>query len=425
MSSEGAKAFIARWAAASASERANSQPFLCELCNMLGVATPEPTRETGYAFEYDVIEHHPDGSTTKGRIDLYKRACFVLESKQFQAAKVAASQLEMAAQEAGVIEKKKSSQPVRGTGAWDDAMIKARGQAERYVRALPPSEPNPPFLVVVDVGHSFEVFADFTQAGKAYLPFPDPRTFRIRLEHLADEKVRERLKLIWTQPTALDPALQSADVTREISAHLAELAKSLEGAGHRPRVVADFLTRCLFCMFAEDVGLLPNQIFTKLATASVAHPESFEANARQLFAGMAKGGDVAFEVIDWFNGGLFDDDATLPLDEAELKIVLKCAALDWSNIEPSIFGTLFERGLDPDKRSQQGAHYTDPDTIMKIVGPVVLEPWQREWEAERAEIAKTVLCGAAAVHGSVAWMAPQHADGLTRVGLDLGESIGR
>jgi hypothetical protein len=109
MSSEGAKAFIARWAAASASERANSQPFLCELCDILGVARPEPTRETGYAFEYEVTEHHPDGSTTKGRIDLYKRACFVLESKQFQEAKAAASQLELAAQEAGVIEKKKSS----------------------------------------------------------------------------------------------------------------------------------------------------------------------------------------------------------------------------------------------------------------------------------------------------------------------------
>jgi len=107
------------------------------------------------------------------------------------------------------------------------------------------------------------------------------------------------------------------------------------------------------------VGLLPNQVFTKLATASVAHPETFEANARQLFGGMAKGGAVAFEVIDCFNGGLFDDDATLPLDEAELKIVLKCAALDWSNIEPSIFGTLFERAPGPRQAFQQGAHYTD------------------------------------------------------------------
>ena len=105
---------------------------------------------------------------------------------------------------------------------------------------------------------------------------------------------------------------------------------------------------------------------------------------------MATGGAVAFEVIDWFNGGLFDDDSTLPLDKSELQLVLKCAELDWSNIEPSIFGTLFERGLDPDKRSQQGAHYTDPDTIMKIVRRVVLEPWEREWESEKAALAKQV-----------------------------------
>ena len=170
MPSEGAKAFIARWAAASPSERANSQPFLCELCHILGVATPEPTRETGYAFEYDVIEHHPDGSTTKGRIDLYKRGCFVLESKQFQPAKAAASQLALAAQEAGVIERTKSSQPVRGSEAWDDAMIRARGQAERHVRALPRSEPNPPFLLVA--GCDFESGAERTGAkptGRRYL----------------------------------------------------------------------------------------------------------------------------------------------------------------------------------------------------------------------------------------------------------------
>src|SRR6185295_8595820 len=181
---------------------------------------------------------------------------FVLESKQFQAAKEKATQLELAAREAG-LEIRESSQPYRGSDAWDDAMIKARGQAERYVRSLPATEPNPPFLLTVDVGHTFEVFADFTQAGKAYLPFPDPRTFRIRLEQLADEAIRERLKLIWTDPASLDPARQSADVTLAVSGHLAELAKSLEADGHKRRVVADFLTRCLFCMFAEDVASCP------------------------------------------------------------------------------------------------------------------------------------------------------------------------
>jgi hypothetical protein len=183
--------FISHWSAASASERANSQPFLLELCDLLDVPRPDPQPDNGYFFEFPVVEQHPDGTTSNGRIDLYRRAHFVLESKQFQEAKAKASQLELAAEEAGVIARKKSSQPVRGTGAWDDAMMKARGQAERYVRAIP--DDNPPFIIVVDVGHSFEIYADFSQAGKAYLPFPDPRTFRIRLADLADDKIRERL----------------------------------------------------------------------------------------------------------------------------------------------------------------------------------------------------------------------------------------
>jgi hypothetical protein len=388
MSSEGAKAFIARWAAASASERANSQPFLCGLCDILGVALPEPTRETGYAFEYEVTEHHPDGSTTKGRIDLYKRGFFVLESKQFQAAKAAASQLELAAQEAGVIEKKKFSQPVRGTEAWDGAMVKARGQAERYVRALPPSEPNPPFLLVVDVGHSFEVFADFTQAGKAYLPFPDPRTFRIRLEHLADEKVRERLKLIWTHPSALDPALQSADVTREISAHLAELAKSLEEAGHKPRVVADSLTRCLFCMFAEDVGLLPERSFTDLLNSLPADGSGFQELVEQLFREMNSGTGKGISIVLrkkllQFNGGLFSDFTVLPVNGLQLGLLKEAAKQNWSHVEPAIFGTLLERALNPGERHKLGAHYTRA-YVERLVLPTVVEPLRAEWESVRA-----------------------------------------
>jgi hypothetical protein len=153
MSKEAANTFISRWSAATPSERANSQLFLSELCDLLGVPHPDASRLGGYAFEFEVTQHHADGSATSGRIDLYKRGCFVLESKQFRAAQVEASQLELAAQDAGILEKKKSSQPVRGTDAWDDAMIQARGQAERYVRSLATSEPTPPFLLVVDVGH--------------------------------------------------------------------------------------------------------------------------------------------------------------------------------------------------------------------------------------------------------------------------------
>ena len=92
--------FISHWSAASASERANSQPFLLDLCDLLEVPRPDPQPAKGYFFEFPVVEHNPDGSTSQGRIDLYRRAHFVLESKQFQEARAEASQLELAAQEA-------------------------------------------------------------------------------------------------------------------------------------------------------------------------------------------------------------------------------------------------------------------------------------------------------------------------------------
>jgi hypothetical protein len=379
--------FIAHWSAASPSERANSQAFLSELCDLLEVPAPDNHPHAGYFFEYPVTEHHADGTTSTGRIDLYKRACFVLESKQFQEAQAEASQLELAAEEAGVIAKKKSSQPVRGTDAWDDAMIKARGQAERYVRALP--NDNPPFLIVVDVGHTFELFADFSQAGKAYLPFPDPRTFRIRLKDLADEKVRARLRLVWTDPAALDPAKRSADVTREVSAHLAELAKSLEQAGHEPDVVAQFLTRCLFCMFAEDIELLPRDSFRELLESLPADGAGFEQLVQQLFREMNTGTGQGISVVLrkkllHFNGGLFADDTVLPMNGLQLGLLKEAARQHWASVEPAIFGTLLERALNPDERHQLGAHFTPRAYVERLVLPTVIEPLRAEWENVRA-----------------------------------------
>ena len=377
--------FISHWSAASASERANSQPFLLDLCDLLDVPRPDPHPANGYFFEFPVVEQHPDGTTSNGRIDLYKRTCFVLESKQFQEAKAKASQLELAAEEAGVLMRKKSSQPVRGTGAWDDAMLKARGQAERYVRAIP--DDNPPFLIVVDVGHSFEVFADFTQAGKAYLPFPDPRTFRIRLADLADEKIRARLRLIWTDPAALDPTKRSADVTREVSGHLAELAKSLESAGHEPDVVAQFLTRCLFCMFAEDVELLPKNSFTEMLESLPANGEGFVQKVRTLFEEMQKGTDYSVVLnrkLLRFNGGLFENCSVLPINGLQLGLLKEAARQNWGNVEPAIFGTLLERALNPGERHQLGAHYTPRAYVERLVLPTVIEPLRAEWENVRA-----------------------------------------
>jgi hypothetical protein len=115
-------------------------------------------------------------------------------------------------------------------------------------------------------------------------------------------------------------------------------------------------------------------------------PGEFAGHAATLFAAMKDGGRVGFTAVDWFNGGLFDDATALPLERADLDDLLEAARLDWSQIDPSILGTLFERGLDPGKRSQLGAHYTDRDKIMKIVGPVIVEPLLAEWAEVRGRI---------------------------------------
>ncbi|MDP1588188.1 MAG: hypothetical protein Q8M07_10610 [Prosthecobacter sp.] len=379
-------AFIEHWSMAEANERANSQSFLLGLTQLLGVPPPSHNHADGYSFEYPVKV--PGGQSTNF-LDLYRRAHFVLESKQFTAQKLEQSALEAAALQAGTLVSVKKSGPVRGTGSWDDAMIRAKGQAERYVRSLPAEEPNPPFILVCDVGHSFEVYADFTQAGKAYLPFPDPRTFRIQLKDLEREDIRERLRLIWTNPAALDPAKVSAEVTREIAGYLAELAKSLEQEQHDPEVVAQFLTRCLFCMFAEDVGLLPDRAFTELLHSIPASGEGFAELLGTLFREMNTGTGGGISVVLRkkllkFNGGLFKDDTVLPVNGLQLGLLKQAASKQWKNVEPAIFGTLLERALVPEERHALGAHFTPRAYVERLVLPTVIEPLREQWENVRA-----------------------------------------
>jgi len=143
----------------------------------------------------------------------------------------------------------------------------------------------------------------------------------------------------------------------------------------------------MFCLFAEDAQLLPGKILARALDAGRSRPEAAQALLSQLFGAMHKGGIAGFESIEWFNGGLFDSDDALPLLKKDIEDILDVAKLDWASVEPSIFGTLFERGLDPSKRSQLGAHYTDPQSIMRIVNPVVVEPLLARWATTKEEIA--------------------------------------
>ena len=188
--------------------------------------------------------------------------------------------------------------------------------------------------------------------------------------------------------------------------------------GHDPQAVAHFVNRLVFCMFAEDVGLLAGNMFTRMLEHAHKRPEGFADLARDLFGAMARGGRVGFETVDWFNGGLFDDDTALPLDKTEIETTLKAAVLDWSEIDPSILGTLFERGLDPGKRSQLGAHYTDRDKVMLIVEPVVIRPWLAEWKAEKAGIAAELEHAKAAKSAAARTKRQNEAENRYRAFLD-------
>ena len=217
--------FIERWENSAAAEMANSQSFLKELCTLIEVAQPDPTQQddtlNAFVFEKAVAFNNGDGTTSPGRIDLYKRGCFVLESKQGSERK--ASEAEALATITRNRKHKTGTAP-RGTVAWDQAMSKARAQAKRYAEALPGEWP--PFLIVADVGHCVDLYADFSQAGKNYTPFPDPQNFRLRLNDLDKDDVRQTLRTVWTDPHSLDPSRKSAKVTRELAGQLAKLAKS-------------------------------------------------------------------------------------------------------------------------------------------------------------------------------------------------------
>lgn len=209
------QSFLERWQHSAAAERANYALFLSELCDFLDVPRPEPTlpedHRNAYVFEKTVAFQHLDGSTSVGRIDLYKRAHFILEAKQGSHAPEAGGPASGAVVSPGPrTARRRLGTAVRGSVHWDEEMLKAYNQAERYAKALPASEGWPPFLITVDVGYSIELFADFSLTGKAYLPFPDPRSYRILLGQLEQPAIRERLRALWLDPHSLDPSRRTA-----------------------------------------------------------------------------------------------------------------------------------------------------------------------------------------------------------------------
>ena len=330
------QAFIAKWRDNPLKERASYQLHFTDLCDLLGVEKPTPETADRYCFERGATRT----GAGKGWADVWKRDHFAFEYK-----------------------------------ARSGDLRQALKQLMTYALALD----NPPLLVVCDT-NILQIHTHFTNAPS--------ETFTFTLDDLALPETLTKLRWLFTEPQKFHPQRTIAQITEEAAGKFAELAQSLAAKGHPPFKVAHFLNQCLFAMFAEDAELLPDRLFERILRNNRTTPEKVHQRLAVLFASMCDGDDFGAETLHYFNGGLFQTIDTVPLDREEVKILHAAAQLDWSGIEPSIFGTLFERGLDPQKRAQLGAHYTDPESILRIIRPVIIEPLTHEWETAKATIAQ-------------------------------------
>ena len=344
--------FIAKWGpggpAHSLSERAGAQPHFIDLCRLLGVPEPGAVPGEDYVFE----QHTLLLGEARGYADVYWRNRFAWENK--------------------------------APGKNLDAALR---QLQQYSLALS----NPPLLVVCDR----LVIRIHTQ----FNGHPS-EAHTVRIDQLDQPATQSLLRRVWLDPESFRPQKTTRDITEAAARSFATLAEQLRSRGNDAETVAHFLTQCLFCFFAEDVGLLPGRMFERLVGNRQLTSDRLTTGLQSLFATMQGGGLYGPDDIPWFNGGLFQRIDVPRLEIVDITELRNAAALNWSAIDVSIFGTLFERGLDPAKRSQLGAHYTDPATIARIVEPVITRPLLQKWELAaqdlRAQTAKIKKHGDAA-----------------------------
>lgn len=337
--------FINRWKSNSTSERSGAQSHFNDLCELLGVDKPNdnPMLQDSYCFERGAKRT----GAGHGWADVWKRGCFAWEYKK----------------------------PNSNLSA-------ALKQLMTYALALE----NPPLLVVSD-RLSIQIHTHFTGHPS--------EVHTIDIQSIGTPENLQKLKWIFQNPDKFKPSTTTAALTQEAAMLFGELARTMQERGHDPRQVAHFLNKILFCLFAEDAQapgqdpLLQDDLFSKILRNGLKDNERFQRQLSSLFKAMShQNGEFGEHMIEWFNGGLFDDDVTFPLMPEDIQKLTNISMLDWSQIEPSIFGTLFERGLNPKKRSQLGAHYTDADSIMRIVRPVIIDPLTAEWNNIHEDISR-------------------------------------
>lgn len=328
--------FVNKWRESGLGERQGAQSHFIELCDLLG--EPRPGDPESYCFERGA-EKVGGGD---GWADVWRKGCFAWEYKGRHA-----------------------------------NLAGALRQLQTYTLDLQ----MPPYLVVCDMDR-IVVHTNWNNTVS--------ETHEWTLDDLLDAQRRDLLKQVFTGSEKLKPKISPQELTAKAAQRFGDIGRRLQERKHDPRTVAHFLNRLIFCMFAEDAGLLPNKLFSRMMQAVEKQPDAAAAQMSDLFAKMHKGGFFGEHKIDWFNGGLFDGEDVLPLEVIDLKEIAKTAdEHDWSEIDPAIFGTLFEQALKATReRPALGAHYTDREKILKIVEPVITRPLMAEWEVAHAQIAE-------------------------------------
>ena len=336
--------FIQKWSDSKLRERQGSQEHFIDLCRLLGEPTPAEDDPTGERYCFERGAEKVGGGD--GWADVWRKGCFGWEYK---------------------------------------GKHKDLNAALRQLQAYALNLQNPPYLVVSDMERII-VHTNWTNTVS--------QRFEFALTDLLDPAKLHMLQAVFTGSEELKPRVSPQELTAKVAQRFGELSHRLQERKHDPRAVAHFLNRLVFCMFAEDAKLLPAELFTKTIKATARRPTAAHAQLTDLFDKMARPGDTFFgaDLIRWFNGGLFDDATALPLEIADLELILRTAEEhDWSEIDPSVFGTLFEQALKATReRPALGAHYTDREKILKIVDPVITWPLMAEWEAVLAQAREDV-----------------------------------
>ncbi|MEL6407147.1 MAG: DNA methyltransferase [Chloroflexota bacterium] len=338
--------FVANWRGTELKERSAYQAHFMELCELVGYEKPTGSGvdSRGNAFEFEYSLKKQSGS--QGFADVYLQNHFAIEYK--------------------------------APGKYADLRA-AYDQLLRYRESLN----SPPLFVVTDI-QNWEIHTNWSNTAKKVYSFTH--------EEIATRSVvRDYLRWLFFEPQRLHPNRNKEQVTADAANAFKLIAENMREWEAEPDRIADFLVRLVFCLFAEDVGLLPlgakgeTGIFSEIVEQTRTNSNQFQDYMGQLFRAMETGGNVLYQEIPYFNGSLFEDVRVEDLKLEALTALENACALNWESVEPAIFGTLFERSLDPAKRAQLGAHYTSREDILLIVEPVLMRPLEREWERIRTE----------------------------------------